>query len=73
LKKNEIILVDAGCIYQGYCSDITRVWCVGKLPPKLMKMRQVVLSANKLGIEKVKANMIGSKVDNICRQYIKDN
>jgi Xaa-Pro aminopeptidase len=24
LKKNEIILVDAGCIYEGYCSDITR-------------------------------------------------
>jgi Xaa-Pro aminopeptidase len=25
LKKNEVILVDAGCICQGYCSDITRV------------------------------------------------
>jgi Xaa-Pro aminopeptidase len=25
LKKNEIILVDAGCVYEGYCSDITRV------------------------------------------------
>jgi Xaa-Pro aminopeptidase len=25
LKKNEIILVDAGCVYNGYCSDITRV------------------------------------------------
>jgi Xaa-Pro aminopeptidase len=25
LKKNEIILVDAGCVYEEYCSDITRV------------------------------------------------
>jgi Xaa-Pro aminopeptidase len=25
LKKNEFILVDAGCVYKSYCSDITRV------------------------------------------------
>jgi Xaa-Pro dipeptidase len=25
LKSGEFILVDAGCIYGGYCSDITRV------------------------------------------------
>jgi Xaa-Pro aminopeptidase len=25
LKKHEFILVDAGCVYNGYCSDITRV------------------------------------------------
>jgi Xaa-Pro aminopeptidase len=25
LKKNELILVDAGCVYEGYCSDMTRV------------------------------------------------
>jgi Xaa-Pro aminopeptidase len=25
LKSDEFILVDAGCVYQGYCSDITRV------------------------------------------------
>jgi Xaa-Pro aminopeptidase len=25
LQSGELILVDAGCMYQGYCSDITRV------------------------------------------------
>jgi Xaa-Pro aminopeptidase len=38
-----------------------------------MKMYQTVLNANKLGIKKVKANMTGIQVDNICRNYIKDN
>lgn len=73
LKRNEIILVDAGCIYEGFCSDITRIWWIGKLSPMLMKMYQTVLHANKLGIQSIKANVIGSKIDNICRTYIKKN
>jgi Xaa-Pro aminopeptidase len=26
LKRNEMILMDCGCIYKGYHSDMTRVW-----------------------------------------------
>jgi Xaa-Pro aminopeptidase len=26
LEKNEMILIDAGCVYEDYCSDITRCW-----------------------------------------------
>ncbi len=30
MKQGELLLVDAGCEYEGYASDITRTWPVGK-------------------------------------------
>jgi Xaa-Pro aminopeptidase len=36
-------------------------------------MYEVVLNANKLAIKNIKANMIGSEVDSISRNYIKEN
>jgi Xaa-Pro aminopeptidase len=72
LKRNEIILVDCGCILDGYCSDITRCWYVGKLPKRLDDMYKAVLNSNLLGIKNIKSNMLGKQGDSICRQYIAD-
>ena len=46
IKEGELITVDFGCKYQGYCSDFTRTFAVGKeISPKLKEIYQIVKEA----------------------------
>jgi Xaa-Pro aminopeptidase len=46
IKKGELITVDFGCKCQGYCSDFTRTFAVGKeINPKLKEIYQIVKEA----------------------------
>ena len=55
LKAGEVLLVDAGCEYQCYASDITRTYPVsGRFTPEQRAVYQVVLEANRAAIAKVR-------------------
>src|SRR4051794_28437598 len=44
IKEGELITVDFGCKYQGYCSDFTRTFAVGKeINPKLKEIYKILL------------------------------
>ena len=45
LEHDQIILVDVGVVYQGYCGDLTRVFFFGKPHPQLKKMYDLVKQA----------------------------
>lgn len=46
IKEGELITVDFGCKYQGYCSDFTRTFVAGKeISPKLKDIYQIVQEA----------------------------
>ncbi|MDE7433625.1 MAG: aminopeptidase P family protein [Mycoplasmoidaceae bacterium] len=70
LKSNEFITCDIGCIYNGYCSDITRTFWLGKPSKKMLEMYNLVLEANKLGIKNAKVGVTGRFLDGVCRSYI---
>jgi Xaa-Pro aminopeptidase len=73
LKKNEFITVDIGCIYKGYCSDITRTFVLGKPTQRMIDMYNLVFKAQAAGVNKIKAGMKGCDIDNICRTIISNN
>lgn len=73
LKKNEFITCDIGCIYNGYCSDITRTFWIGVPSLKMKEIYKLVLEANKLGISKAKVGITGKYLDGVCRNYIGQN
>jgi Xaa-Pro aminopeptidase len=55
LNDGDLLLVDAGCEYELYASDITRTYPVnGEFTPEQRAVYEVVLEANKAAIEKVK-------------------
>jgi len=46
-KKNDLVLLDLGVVYQGYTSDLTRVIFLGKISPFIRKIYQMVKKAQK--------------------------
>lgn len=73
VKKNQPLLIDFGCVYGGYCSDITRTFFIGDNPPaEFNKVYNIVARSHKAGIEAARAGMNGQAVDKICRDIIKE-
>ncbi len=55
LRDGDLLLVDAGCEYEYYASDITRTWPVnGRFTPAQRAVYDVVLAAQSAAIAKVK-------------------
>ncbi|GAC1389368.1 MAG: Xaa-Pro aminopeptidase [Vulcanimicrobiaceae bacterium] len=54
LQDGTLVLVDSGCEYNMYASDVTRTWPVnGKFTPEQKAIYEIVLSAQKAGIDAV--------------------
>ena len=71
LKKEEAVLMDFGCIYEGYCSDITRCWWYGNREPKeYTKIWKLVDKARRTGIKNVRVGMATREVDAQTRRVI---
>ncbi|MFT3787819.1 MAG: Xaa-Pro peptidase family protein [Tepidisphaeraceae bacterium] len=70
VAKNQPLLIDWGAIYDGYCSDLTRTFFVGKPNAKLERAYKVVLEAQMTAIEQIKPGMICKDADGIARKVI---
>lgn len=68
----EFVLMDFGCVLDGYCSDITRTVVVGGEPTE--KMRHVydsVLAAQLTALAAIKPGVEGKSVDTLAREQLK--
>jgi len=72
LQKGDFIVVDCGAVYNGYCSDITRTFCLGKATAEMKKVYQVVQDANAKAFEALEKNsqLSGEEVDGAARAVI---
>lgn len=70
IKNGELVTLDFGALYQGYCSDITRTVAVGDISDELRNIYDVVLEAQKLGVAGLKPGMTGKEADALTRDYI---
>lgn len=61
LKKGDIILIDMGIKYHGYCSDMTRTLFTKTPTPLQAKIYETVLKAQEKTIAKIKPGMTGHK------------
>jgi Xaa-Pro aminopeptidase len=72
IETGELIVLDFGCIVDGYCSDMTRTMSVGEPPAEARRMWEVVFAAQQAGREAVAAGVACSEVDQACRSIIDD-
>lgn len=70
LKENEYVLIDLGCYYKDYASDITRCLEFGKVSDFDKNIYNIVLRANNEAIKSVKPGITFSSLDTIARDII---
>jgi Xaa-Pro aminopeptidase len=70
LEPGETLIVDAGCMVDGYCSDCTRTFATGSLPDELKNAYEVCLDAQLAGLGAVRPGASGPGVDSAARDRI---
>jgi Xaa-Pro aminopeptidase len=70
IENGEMITLDFGCIYEGFCSDLTRTISVGKPVTEMKKIYDIVYEVQNKTVERVKAGMSSMKLDSEARNEI---
>jgi Xaa-Pro aminopeptidase len=70
IGPGQTVVVDAGCMVDGYCSDCTRTFATGPLPDELARAYEVCLAAQEEALESVRAGERGEDVDAVARRRI---
>jgi len=71
IKTGEMVTLDFGCVYNGFCSDLTRTIAVGDPSDEMKKVYRIVLDAQMKAIEHARAGVSTIELDNAARGYIK--
>ena len=72
LRDGDFVVIDMGCRYNGYCSDITRTFCLGEPTGEMKRAYDTVLEAQKAGEDAVRKGASGQDVDRAGRRVITD-
>jgi len=73
ILNNEAVTVDMGLDFEGYKSDLTRVFFLGRIPLSLKRIYSIVLKAQREAIKKIKAGVRASEIDKVARNFIISN
>jgi len=70
VERGELVVIDFGCVVDGYCSDMTRTVSVGDPGPDARHVWDVVRASQWAGREAVRAGADCAAVDRACRDVI---
>ena len=73
LQAGDVLYIDMGARYQGYNSDMTRAFSVGRPRDELFrKVYDTVLAAQQRAEETIRTGMTGEEADGIARKVIEE-
>jgi Xaa-Pro dipeptidase len=72
LQIGDLLIIDWGATVNGYISDITRTFAIGKIDPELEKVHSIVQQSNAAGREAVKPGVACQEIDRASRAVIED-
>ena len=70
LAEDEVVLLDLGAYHEGYGSDITRTFWLGRPPSDFERLYEVVNEARAAGIAAARAGAAAASVDAAARSVI---
>lgn len=72
IRAGEMLTLDYGAVFQGYCSDITRTFILGQPNEKQKEIYQLVLAAQIATEQAIQPGMRGNEADRIARDMIRE-
>lgn len=70
LQKGDLVVLDFGARYEGYCSDMTRTISIGKADQKQKEIYHIVLEAQLKALEEIRSGVSNLHIDRLSRNYI---
>jgi Xaa-Pro dipeptidase len=72
IKEGTPVMIDDGCNVEGYSSDITRTFVLGKASDEMKKVFEVVHAAQKAALDVARPGLPAEQVDAAARKVIVD-
>ena len=72
IKEGDFVTVDFGCVYKGYCSDMTRTFAVSYATDEMKNVYETVKEAQINAQNSIKSGVCAKDIDKIARDYITD-
>lgn len=72
LKAGDSIIIDMGCLYKGYCSDMTRTVFYKEVSEEAKRVYELVRKANEAAEAMIKPGVKLCDIDKCARDMIKD-
>lgn len=71
LKRNSVVLIDTGCVVNGYCSDYTRTLYFGEPDEEFLNVYKAVKTANEYTENKITEGMPLKQADAYAREILR--
>lgn len=73
LASGTPVLIDFGCKYRGYCSDMTRtLWFGGKPEDEFVSVYDAVYGAHMAAVDGIREGINGKEADSLARNYLRE-
>lgn len=73
LQQGDIVSIDVGAFYEGYCGDAARTFAVGEISPIAQKLLQVTKEALKQGVTMAKVGNRLSDIGHAIQTHVEAN
>lgn len=69
-RVGELIVIDMGCVVEGYASDQTRTVSLGRVSDEAREVYRIVRDAQQIGLASARCGMKASELDSAVRSFI---
>ncbi|MCX7661853.1 MAG: M24 family metallopeptidase, partial [Candidatus Omnitrophica bacterium] len=71
IQNNEPVLIDLGVKFKGYCSDLTRIFFLGKIKLLIKSFYNLVKEAQDIALRNIKPGVCISLIERKVRSFFK--